>query len=270
MAAHTCRRPPPPDLATIIPFSFTRLPPHPFISLSHTLKPAYRGKQLYDALTSGAATLDAATSLPKAWRESLVERGASTGRSSIHAVAASTDGTAKLLLRLHDGHVIEAVGIPELPRREDKEKAAAAAAAARRRSGGGGATTSSPAPPPPRRLTVCVSSQVGCPMRCAFCATGKGGYARNLASHEIVDQVLAVVAHFEGGIGGSSIGERLNVVFMGESTQMTKRSGAGGGSAAGVVRSARPLDLPSLSPPLTSPPQTLFFSLSLSLSFPPP
>lgn len=181
------------------------------------LQPAYRGKQLYDALTSGAATLDAATSLPKAWRESLAERGAVTGRAAIHAIAASTDGTAKLLLRLHDGHVIEAVGIPELPRREDKEKAAAAAAAARRR--GGGASTSAPPPaPPPRRLTICVSSQVGCPMRCAFCATGKGGYARNLASHEIVDQVLAVAAHFADGDGGRAdprIGERLNVVFMG-------------------------------------------------------
>ena len=38
------------------------------------------------------------------------------------------------------------------------------------------------------RLTACVSSQVGCPMRCTFCATGKGGFARNLQAHEIVDQ----------------------------------------------------------------------------------
>jgi hypothetical protein len=38
--------------------------------------------------------------------------------------------------------------------------------------------------------------QVGCPMRCTFCATGKGGYARNLLPHEIVDQVLAVQEEF--------------------------------------------------------------------------
>lgn len=142
----------------------------------------------------------------------------------MHAVAPAADGTTKLLLRLADGHVIEAVGIPELPRREDREKAAAAARASRR--SGGGASSSTITPPPPRRLTICVSSQVGCPMRCAFCATGKGGYARNLASHEIVDQVLAVVAHFEGGGSGEGgggpggrpapgIGERVNVVFMG-------------------------------------------------------
>ena len=57
------------------------------------------------------------------------------------------------------------------------------------------------------RLTVCVSSQVGCPMRCTFCATGKGGFARNLTPYEIVDQVLTVQEHF---------GRRVsNIVYMG-------------------------------------------------------
>jgi 23S rRNA (adenine2503-C2)-methyltransferase len=57
------------------------------------------------------------------------------------------------------------------------------------------------------RLTVCVSSQVGCPMRCTFCATGKGGFARNLQPHEIIDQVLTVQEKF---------GKRVsNIVFMG-------------------------------------------------------
>lgn len=69
----------------------------------------------------------------------------------------ASDGTCKFLLQLHDGYVVETVGIPD-----------------------------------DARLTACVSSQVGCPMRCLFCATGKGGYARNLAPHEIVDQVLTV------------------------------------------------------------------------------
>jgi 23S rRNA (adenine2503-C2)-methyltransferase len=67
------------------------------------------------------------------------------------------DGTCKLLLGTVDGLSIETVGIP---------------------SG--------------ERLTVCVSSQVGCPMACRFCATGKGGLQRSLALHEIVDQVLSV------------------------------------------------------------------------------
>ena len=57
------------------------------------------------------------------------------------------------------------------------------------------------------RLTVCVSSQVGCPMACRFCATGKGGLQRSLAVHEIVDQVLSV---------REAMGRRpSHVVFMG-------------------------------------------------------
>ena len=47
--------------------------------------------------------------------------------------------------------------------------------------------------------------QVGCPMRCTFCATGKGGFARNLRPHEIVDQVLTVQEHF--GTRVSNVGE---------------------------------------------------------------
>ena len=83
-------------------------------------------------------------------------------------------GANKYLLKLHDGYVVETVGIPE----NDGN-----------------------------RLTVCVSSEVGCPMRCTFCATGKGGFARNLMPHEIVDQVLLVQEQF---------GRRVtNIVFMG-------------------------------------------------------
>jgi 23S rRNA (adenine2503-C2)-methyltransferase len=67
----------------------------------------------------------------------------------------SRDGTRKLLLRLADGASIETVLIPD----ED-------------------------------RLTVCVSSQVGCAMACAFCRTGSGGLGRDLGAHEIVGQVL--------------------------------------------------------------------------------
>lgn len=148
---------------------------------------AYRGKQLYDALTSGATSLETATSLPKAWRESLAARGAVTGRSSIHAVATSSDGTTKFLLRLADGHVVECVGIPERLKKGE-----------------------APGPASHRRLTVCISSQVGCPMRCAFCATGRGGFARNLAAHEIWEQVLHASTHF--GPAGFRVS---NIVLMG-------------------------------------------------------
>jgi len=121
-------------------------------------------------------TIDDLTALPKTVRDSLKERNVQIGRSEVHTVAAATDGTVKLLLRLHDDRVVETVGIPATENGKN-------------------------------RLTACVSSQVGCPMRCVFCATGKGGFARNLAAHEIVDQVVALEEHF---------GTRVtNVVFMG-------------------------------------------------------
>jgi len=127
-------------------------------------QPAFRGQQLHTALYGRGKpcrSLADASTLPAAWRESLAARGRDLGRSAVHAVAGSEDGTTKLLLRLADGRVVETVGIPS----EDATHA---------------------------RLTVCVSSQVGCPMRCTFCATGAGGFARNLAPHEILDQVLHV------------------------------------------------------------------------------
>jgi 23S rRNA (adenine2503-C2)-methyltransferase len=134
-------------------------------------QPAYRGKQLHQWLyEKGARSLSEISVFPKSWRESLGNYP--IGRSNIHYRSTAPDETRKYLLRLADGLILETVGIPT-----DK------------------------------RLTVCVSSQVGCPMACDFCATGKGGFTRNLKSHEIVDQVLTVQEDF---------GQRVtNVVFMG-------------------------------------------------------
>ena len=129
--------------------------------------PAFRGKQLRDHLygATPARTVDDLTTLPKSAREALKAANVRIGRSAVHHVAAATDGTAKLLLRLADDRVVETVGIPATENGK-------------------------------HRLTACVSSQVGCPMRCTFCATGKGGFARNLAPHEIVDQVVSLEEHF--------------------------------------------------------------------------
>ena len=122
-------------------------------------QPAFRGRQIHDWLyTKGARSLEAITVLPKAWRHDLqAGEGAVVGRSSELHRSVSRDGTTKLLLATDDGLSLETVGIPSA-----------------------------------QRLTVCVSSQVGCPMACRFCATGKGGLQRSLAVHEIVDQVLSV------------------------------------------------------------------------------
>jgi 23S rRNA (adenine2503-C2)-methyltransferase len=134
-------------------------------------QPAYRGKQLYQWLyEKGATSLADITVFPQKWRE--IPENTVIGRSQIHHCSTASDQTRKYLLKLTDGLIIEAVGIP----------------------------TS-------KRLTVCVSSQVGCIMGCDFCATGKGGFTRNLKAHEIIDQILTVQNDF---------GERVsNVVFMG-------------------------------------------------------
>lgn len=134
-------------------------------------QPGYRGQQLHQWIyQKGARSLSDITVFPKQWRESVADFP--IGRSTIHYRSVAPDGTIKYLLRLADGQIIEAVGIPT-----DK------------------------------RLTVCVSSQVGCPMACDFCATGKGGFTRNLARHEIVDQVLTVQEDFQRRVS--------HIVFMG-------------------------------------------------------
>jgi len=134
-------------------------------------QPAYRGKQLHQWIyQKGARSLSDVSVFPECWRENLADYP--IGRSQIHFQAPAIDGTIKFLLKLSDGQIVETVGIPS-----------------------------------EKRLTVCVSSQVGCPMACDFCATGKGGFQRNLERHEIVDQVLTVQEAFQQRVS--------NVVFMG-------------------------------------------------------
>ena len=78
----------------------------------------------------------------------------------------SSDGARKYAMRLHDGNLVEAVGIP----REDENATSL--------------------------LTVCYSTQVGCAMGCAFCATGKRGLVRNLETEEMLWQILIVQRDF--------------------------------------------------------------------------
>ena len=121
-------------------------------------QPAFRGRQLHDWLyAKGAQDLQSITVLPKAWRASLHDEGVTVGRLHEQERRVAADATTKLLLGTEDGETLETVGIPT-----------------------------------DQRLTVCVSSQVGCPMACRFCATGKGGLQRSLAGHEIVAQVLSI------------------------------------------------------------------------------
>lgn len=134
--------------------------PHQFDALVKELgQPSFRSKQLFEWLYGkGAQSYDEMTNLPAKFRQQLAKEHPLRNAEVLeHAV--STDGTHKLILQYHDGVCVETVGIPS-------------------RSGD--------------RLTVCFSTQAGCPMACSFCATGKEGLARNLTPGEIVDQVLTV------------------------------------------------------------------------------
>ncbi len=121
-------------------------------------QPAFRGRQLHHWLyRKGIRDVELITDLPKAWRSTLQDLEITIGRLDEVKRLIAKDATTKLLLAASDGEIVEAVGIPTV-----------------------------------NRLTVCVSSQVGCPMSCSFCATGKGGLKRSLEAHEIVDQVISI------------------------------------------------------------------------------
>jgi 23S rRNA (adenine2503-C2)-methyltransferase len=124
--------------------------------LSQRGQPAYRARQIRRQIARGTATSwDALTDLPVALREALAE-SFRWSAVELETEVASADGeTRKALLRLHDGHHIESVLMPHHGARN----------------------------------SVCFSTQAGCPMACAFCATGEMGLVRNLTVGEIVDQV---------------------------------------------------------------------------------
>jgi 23S rRNA (adenine2503-C2)-methyltransferase len=104
----------------------------------------------------------------------------------------AADGFVKYLFRLADGAEIEAVRIP-LPAPAD-----ARALKARRRRGEAHGLCALPT----AKYTVCISSQVGCALGCAFCATGRLGFARNLATWEMLAQVHRVRAEADRPVRG--------------------------------------------------------------------
>lgn len=136
-------------------------------------QPAFRAKQLIEwVFEKNVCSFDDMTNLPKAFREQLKEAFAFDTPTEL-TKQVSKDGSRKYLLEYHDGVSVETVGMP-------------------RRN----------------KLSVCVSTQAGCGMGCAFCATGLNGLKRSLTAQEIVDQVLHVSNDF---------GERAtSVVFMGQ------------------------------------------------------
>lgn len=128
--------------------------------------------------------LAALTTLSKVFRAQLAEQGHSISQIKLVDCLTDPDGSAKYLFELADGERIESVLLPD----ED-------------------------------RLTLCVSTQVGCPMGCAFCATGKIPFRRNLTAGEIVDQVYAAEASLIAAEAASpnqpSEPRITNIVYMG-------------------------------------------------------
>ena len=154
--------------------------------LSARGRPRYRAEQIADwVYQKKASNFDRMTNLAKSDRAALAE-GLDVYRSRVSRVSVADDGTRKLLLSWPDETAVETVWIPDR-----------------------------------RRNTVCLSSQVGCPVGCRFCASGLDGLTRNLTAGEIVEQAVRVAALVqeaarEPGAGPRAPSGRLtHIVFMG-------------------------------------------------------
>jgi 23S rRNA (adenine2503-C2)-methyltransferase len=175
-------------------------------------EPQFRATQLLRWLYSRQAVdYQEMTDLPRVLRERL-EAAEPFAAPQVLERRVSADGSRKFLLRLADGASVETVGIPSEGGRAPGAKAGgglAGSAGAKADSGpAGSAGAKADDNLAGGRLTVCFSTQVGCAMGCAFCATGTRGLQRSLWPGEMVDQLLVVSRDF---------GQRVtNAVAMGE------------------------------------------------------
>ena len=136
---------------------------------------AFRGRQIYNWIynyKNKNKKIDEINTLPLNFRNKLKKEGFKVDALSVQEKYLADDGTLKLLLNTVDHQSIECVGIPT-----------------------------------EKRLTACLSSQVGCPMDCKFCATGKEGLQRSLKASEILDQILFIEKEMDRRV--------TNIVFMG-------------------------------------------------------
>ena len=134
----------------------------------------FHARQVYRWLHRQAVTrFGLMTNLSHSLRESL-ERAFVISTPTVRRQDTSADGTTKFLLQLNDGRLIESVYIPDTP-----------------------------------AMTLCLSTQVGCAMRCGFCLTGKMGIDRNLTAGEIAGQVRVLAREL------GMLGQPLNIVLMG-------------------------------------------------------
>jgi 23S rRNA (adenine2503-C2)-methyltransferase len=180
----------------------------------------YRAAQLHQALYRQRITsLDQATTLSQALRDTLDAEGYTIGLPEIVQTARSIDGTERYLIRMADGETVETVWMPDGDGGERGDGSQAAEEEEAEDSTASEACTGKPAAAfPYRRSTICVSSQVGCAVNCQFCLTAKLGIRRNLTAGEIAGQVAAVLNRHQVELGstrGNYTPARINLVFMG-------------------------------------------------------
>lgn len=119
--------------------------------------PSYRAKQVYQWLYRGAVSFDEMSDLPKNLRDSLAEKYYISVANIEKKLVSAYDNTVKYLFSFSDGQCVESVVMHYH-----------------------------------HGVSICISTQVGCKMDCAFCATGKSGFSRNLTASEMIAQIQAV------------------------------------------------------------------------------
>ncbi len=156
--------------------------------LEEKISPKFRAKQIYSWVYHKRVDsfLDM-KNLPAKMREELEEKY-TIYSAKIISKQVSKDGSIKYLFKLHDGHTVEAVLLLMRDTQYNED----------------GSIKHLP------KYTVCVSSQVGCKVGCAFCLTAKGGFIRDLTAGEIVEQILQI--YRDNDIDSN---RRINIVYMG-------------------------------------------------------
>ena len=156
--------------------------------LQQEIKPSFRAKQIYGWLYHNyAETFDEMKNIPKTLKDELAEKFVLNPLKIIKKEL-SNDGTIKYLFELQDGKTIEAVWLKMKEEITDEE---------------GHVTQEA-------KYTICVSTQVGCKVGCAFCLTAKGGFTRDLTAGEIVGQVVSLKRDNE-----HKHNRMINIVYMG-------------------------------------------------------
>lgn len=156
--------------------------------LSEIIKPSFRAKQIYQWIYQKYVnSFDEMKNIPKELKEEL-NQNFFLDPLSIIKIEQSLDGSKKYLFALKDGQTVESVLLPMKQEKVDEDGKLVHHT----------------------KYTICISSQVGCKIGCAFCLTGKDGFKRNLSAGEIAAQILMIKRD-------NQIAEnrRVNIVYMG-------------------------------------------------------